>query len=821
MTKVDVSDGSSVISTRTWTESKFENKHMVPHLNDSDEIWLEYIKLRNVTFPHGDLAKATDDVEDTIEEAKKFFYSSHASNSDGSITCETQSVISTCGSEVIRVVQLTKELHGAFKDVIRQKPITQKVVIEPISERSMTKGIASRPPLHTREHANEPVYQSFPHRQSPRKYSDERQIVLRGKRKRDESDRNMQMITAYDAQQAAKRVKRAPHPAPDVFKPSPIDCTKRVAAHLNALGAHLNNLRCRDQCCDIHLLTSDDVVVLAHSTVLSSVSFFRNIIKERRSERRQEDLTIAVNADKKTLCIVLDYIYTGVCHIARNNVFDILNNSCIMKVRTLSTLCVEFIIDNRIISPHNCLDVLRVAESYYESDTPYNKAMKTLKEHILGTLWRNPDFLNALFALNIDGVLTLSCEIFETLVFRCGTLFQHKMDNIQKMFDVVKKWLDKFEERNLGMQTRNYFSLLSTLSQRLLESPEYRKWTLNISIDRKNIEWYKCEVNCRGTLVDLECRVNEIDGEQYLGLVARLKHNDVEVPPSWYHCLGLGYTLVSEGCVFACEEDQNVFFGNKIKEKFVGFDSIIALNKLYDESAGYLSQDGKFRFQVHVDPDHVSGFLVHYIVRHFDAVWKENSESILCLEIELLTFILQQDKLNVREEGTVLDVICYWLTDEYLDLDLFREEDIVKLMNCVRWQYISLKDMTSAMEIIENTKNPGSLKSFRNIAGNIQSAHYAPRSHYDSEVVIATQNWHTLMNSSHITPKMWDNMLDTVSKIHAEFINKPYQTSLEELIERLKQENLRKIDLEKIARFVLNIMNYSQQERIPSTGINN
>jgi len=507
------------------------------------------------------------------------------------------------------------------------------------------------------------------------------------------------------------------------------------------LCQYLNQMRLNEEGCDVRFLTPEDALVVAHQFIVRSVPYFASILKKQidRTACPEERSSgcITVDANEEMMNLILDFMYTGTCNISEENVLMLLDQASRIQFDKLTDTCAELIKKWNIITPNNCLMILKLLECH-----PENASCRALKEYVLGSLWDENFVACVLRSGHLNLVLDLSNEVFELLLFRSVHDSANRDDNPDALFQCVKSWLSEYEEKLLGTKNQLSLGLLNTLSHRLLErSSDDCKF--EIVIPKEEISGYKCEIPCRGSKFDLRFNVVEdVEGKKFLGMSCDFKSDDLL--PSWYRVVGFGYNLLNEDCVFSCCEGRQLFLEKDFAKDAAGVRRLISVDELLDPCNSYINNNGNIRLEITIEPDHVCGFLMHYIARNFESIWHEQRESILSLGIDLLSFILKQDALNINDEGLVLRIITLWLTDECLDVDLFEDSDIVDLLACVRWNYINFRDIDKARARIHASGNKDALRHFQDCSQDLANrCNSKPRESYKKSPK-QFQAWSTL-----------------------------------------------------------------------------
>jgi len=511
----------------------------------------------------------------------------------------------------------------------------------------------------------------------------------------------------------------------------------------------LNEMRKTETSCDVKFLTREDILVAAHSYIVRKVPYFAEILDKQLQGCPQANvpngnckLFITVDASAELMQCILDFVYTGTCKIVRSNVLMLLDQAARIDFEELTKTCIELIKMWGMVTPNNCLTIIQLIEAHPESDS-----CQVLKDYVLG-LWEKDYLEHVLLSKNLKKVLDLSNDVFQQLLFRSVHYLDDQTSCNSELFQCAKLWFSKYQEDLLGELSageQKHLRFLNTLSHRLHDETE-EECKFEINVPASEINDYKCQMSCHG--VDFEIKFNvveDVDGHKWLRLVIDYKKE--KLAPTWYRVVGFGYTIVSEDCVFACTGKKSVFFEEDFRRKQgAAIRRVMRMDQLLDPCNSYLTSNGELRFVIRIEPDHISSYFVHYVINNFQSIWEEEQESILSLGIGLMTFILQQDMLNVDNEGLVLRIICLWLTDEYLDVELFNESDITELLACVRWNFTTFKHIEKAFALIHNASNGMVLNHFHQCAQKLSCSNDKPRESYKDRST-NFQAWKSLFQS--------------------------------------------------------------------------
>jgi len=528
-------------------------------------------------------------------------------------------------------------------------------------------------------------------------------------------------------------------------------------AYQKGLCLWLNKMRKESVATDMRFLTSGDKLINAHSFIVRSIPFFARILQKQRNGDGGGNsfrTVISVEADAETMKTILDFLYTGTCTINAGNVFTLLAHAARVRFDKLVDACAKYVKKRGFITPNNCISIVKLLEKHEDCEP-----CQALKEYVLGTLCEQ-NFLECVL-LSETQLNELSEDAMEILLYK--SVYNIDSDDATRLhglWKVVYNWIGKYQEK-LSLTREHSLRMLNTIAHRKMNS-ESKGCTFDIVVPKDELHGYSCTVFSMGTNFEVKLSVAEdADGVSWLGL--RLDMKEDELKPSWYRACGFQYQVISEDCVFACCEQSSLHFDKDFRKGVAGARRVISMEELLNPNNSYVNSDGSIHIQIRVEPDHITGFAMHYIIHNFQKVWEEQRDAILSFGIELLTFILKQDALNVEEEGLVLKIICLWLTDECLDVDLFDEQDIIELLSCVRWNFTNPADMERAFEIIHSPRNGHAMNVFKQCTKKMSPPNDNPRDSYQDRSP-TFQAWHSLFRDV-VSSSQLQHMLEYMSNM--------------------------------------------------------
>lgn len=123
----------------------------------------------------------------------------------------------------------------------------------------------------------------------------------------------------------------------------------------------------KNQLCDGLVKCNDGVDFKIHRAILAAVSpyfkaLFTNSINRDPAEATEAKMDISPDIFK----ILLDYAYTGTCHIDKKNVKDLLKYADQYQILDVVQLCCSYLMEE--LCPANCLEILKFANQFFCKD---------------------------------------------------------------------------------------------------------------------------------------------------------------------------------------------------------------------------------------------------------------------------------------------------------------------------------------------------------------------------------------------------------------------------------------------------------------------
>jgi len=550
-------------------------------------------------------------------------------------------------------------------------------------------------------------------------------------------------------------------------------------AYQKGLCNWLNKMRKSKIGTDMRFLTSGDKLLNAHRFIVRSLPFFDDILRKNGEIESNLRTLISVEADADTMKNILDFLYTGTCNITKGNAFTILEHAARIDFVQLVEACTDLVKKWGLITPTNCISIVKLLEQH-----PDCEPCQALREYALGTLC-DQKFLECILESEsqVQCINDLSEDALETLLFKSVHSIDSPNDGsrLDGLWKVVKKWIGDYEEKVLKTR-ENSLQMLNMISHRKgnFESSGH---TFDIVVAKDKLHGYSCKLESMGVTFELKLSVGEdADGVNWLGL--RLDMAEDDLKPTWYRSCGFKYEVISEDNVFARCKRSSVHFEKDFRKAVAGARRMETMEEL---TSSYINRNGDIHIQVRVEPDHITGFSMHYIINNFQEIWEEHRDVILSFGVELLSFILKQDALNVKEEGLVLKIICLWLTDENLDVDLFDEQDIIDLLSCVRWNFTNSVDMDKAFDIMHRPKNANTKNFFSQCAKKLPLPNDNPRDSYKDRSP-TFQAWQSIFRNDWIVSSQVQRMLNCMSNIYGNISPENVNISKSQLEAQISQE---------------------------------
>jgi len=743
----------STFSENTWSDSLFDAEFSAPLVDAPDSEWVAYIRNRNRLLPGGWLSKIVQASDpDAAEKTKMLLKSRDLSLSD----------------------KMTTFIEIPAKHGLPVNMQSTRYKVEVLEDGSS-------------------------HRKSPKGQED---LQLPRKRAYEEPVHGNQ-VTLYKSQKRRKLKQRRKLA---IQSASPVAVVANTQ-WLSTLAQCLNKQRKNRHSCDVQLCAMDDSLRYAHSVVLRVSEYFAKIFDMRAKGQNSTPMFISVQMRGDLLDILLDFLYTGnTTLVTRDNVLEVYTIACEHDVDGLSVTCAERLKELEIINPANCISILILINKW-----PRSKAYVILKEYILEKL-SEETFLETVLLQDLSSISQLNAECLQTLLLMYGKLVKKSVvpKAEKQLFDAVLQWLKSFLNRNqLAVDDAcDPLANLTSLSYHLLDNYTDTKKTFRILVPAKN-SWKHSAVadvgDCKFTVQ--YSKSTDANNKDWLNV--KLKPTEDALGVGFLRNVVYSLNVISDGGIFSCVEKQERFQGPR-HESFE-FEHVIAIEDMLDEMNSFVNDDNFVKMDLFLTTDYITGFVTDYVIRHFDTVWRDNSTGVLQCDITLLTFILSQDNLNVTSEGTVLQVICFWLTDEFLDLDLFQPQQITDLLNCVRWKYINFQDITTNTRMLQSCPNLdlNVLTLIGNSANNLKCPNLEPRASYRDTKVPAFQCWNMLFSNDFVFLDLWKHHFDNVYKTYkqATELNSP---SREEVLRLLNSNGIiEPLQRQNMAEFVIGTLQKS------------
>ncbi|XP_077997906.1 kelch-like protein 28 [Glandiceps talaboti] len=160
----------------------------------------------------------------------------------------------------------------------------------------------------------------------------------------------------------------------------------------------LNELRQREELCDV-VLRIGDSRIRAHRAVLASCSpYFKAMFTGNMCEREKEEIEMK-SLDETAMKSLVDFAYTGKVHITQATVQSLLTAANILQLKSVTKKCCDFLEEQ--LHPSNCIGIAKFAETHACSEL-YRKTYSYSNQHF-EELYETDEFCQ----LDVDEVAEL------------------------------------------------------------------------------------------------------------------------------------------------------------------------------------------------------------------------------------------------------------------------------------------------------------------------------------------------------------------------------------------------------------------------------
>ena len=214
----------------------------------------------------------------------------------------------------------------------------------------------------------------------------------------------------------------------------------------------LEQLRRRNQFCDVELHLKSDIHLQAHRVILASSSpYFMKLLSKHTS--RKEILLQDVGVDVTSLEMLIDFMYTSVLRITEGNVQALCIGAKVLQLDRIKKTCCKFMIQN--LKKQNCVQCLNFAKKN-QLTSLLNQCKVFMAKNIIEVA-EDPSFAELLTIDDISSILAI-----ESLA----------LTSEKELIDVLLTWM---KHEPLTRQNDLYSLLLSTdLPQLNLNGVQYQ-----------------------------------------------------------------------------------------------------------------------------------------------------------------------------------------------------------------------------------------------------------------------------------------------------------------------------------------------------------
>lgn len=128
--------------------------------------------------------------------------------------------------------------------------------------------------------------------------------------------------------------------------------------HAYHLVDAINQLRKRQELCDI-ILNCGDTQISAHKLILSvSTPYFKSLVENKYKDSKQGEIRID-GLDGSAVQNIVEFFYTSAVSVDDVSVWTLLPAACLLQVDEIQNLCCDFLSSQ--LQVENCLKIHRVA----------------------------------------------------------------------------------------------------------------------------------------------------------------------------------------------------------------------------------------------------------------------------------------------------------------------------------------------------------------------------------------------------------------------------------------------------------------------------
>lgn len=185
----------------------------------------------------------------------------------------------------------------------------------------------------------------------------------------------------------------------------------------------LNQLRRRNQLCDVEIRLQGNIRLPAHKVVLVSSSpyFMKLLVSQQNSNESEISLEMS-QIDVTALEMLIEFIYSSMLRITQSSVKSLCCAAKLLEMERIERACCKFMVKN--LSKDNCIDFLRFAD-----ENVYSRMHKQCQDYM---------------AKHIGEVTQASEFQLLTPEELAGILASHSLDSVSQsvIFDSLMHWVE-------------------------------------------------------------------------------------------------------------------------------------------------------------------------------------------------------------------------------------------------------------------------------------------------------------------------------------------------------------------------------------------
>ncbi|XP_002740844.1 kelch-like protein 28 [Saccoglossus kowalevskii] len=147
----------------------------------------------------------------------------------------------------------------------------------------------------------------------------------------------------------------------DAHNANSVVCIGELELYSEHLLHGLNELRQREELCDV-VLRIGDTKIRAHRAVLASCSpYFKAMFTGNMCEREKEEIEFK-SIDESAMKLLVDFAYTGKVHVSQVTVQSLLPAADLLQLKSVTKKCCDFLEGQ--LHPNNCIGIAKFAETH-------------------------------------------------------------------------------------------------------------------------------------------------------------------------------------------------------------------------------------------------------------------------------------------------------------------------------------------------------------------------------------------------------------------------------------------------------------------------